>query len=164
MSSPMAMVYLGMLLSMGDGTTAQDGMDKADGDPLVLARTEGVIRERITMCPMQNDLRVHALGLSARAAEAIVRVYGLTARELETEIATGMQTARMFATDTADNLWCDPAEQQCLLRVLSDRDASVSELLGPTKSMVPAAWPTSSTVACEGDGPPRSTAPAFSSP
>lgn len=153
-----------LVLLLGSGQAAVPSAPAATdtAGPLEFARMEGAVRERLSTCPLADDQRAHALELSSRAGQAIVKVYGITAGQLTQQIATGQKTAQTSTGKSTTSEPCEPKALQCLLRVLSDRDVGISELLGPPSSARPASWPTGATVACEGDPtePPVSAAAA----
>lgn len=149
-----APLLLTALLGAGQ-VPAQPAPAVADtAGPLDFAQLEGVIRERLSTCPLAGDQRVYALELSGRAARAIVKVYGISADQLAQQITDGRNRAQTPASSTSSLGSCEPQNQQCLLRLLSDRDEAIRELLGPPTSARPTAWPTVATVHCEGDTPP----------
>lgn len=106
-----------------------------------VAEAEGALQHRLGICQVPTTLKPYAEILSQRVIQVLVRKNSLTPDAIQVHVARGTQLAKDAMARNPTGLACSDQEVNCLLVFLEERDAAISEMLGPASLPKPQEWP-----------------------
>lgn len=106
-----------------------------------VAEAEGALRHRLAICQVPTTLRPYAELISDRVIQVLVRKTALSPEAIQSHVARGTQMAKDAMARNPIGLACSDQEVNCLLVLLEERDAAISEMLGPLSVPKPQEWP-----------------------